>query len=210
MSALTKESAPSKRSATAKIALAVVAAILAIVPYFGFRLVRGLMLLGYVDSAIGTMRVLNGAETQFAKEHPDRGYTCDLSELPRTGDIQRLLSGHGIDNDYAFEIAGCQAPDAPRPNSVYSTIARPLHAGQPAFCSDQSGLLKADYSGSIEKCRANGLPVLAGAPLTNPGLTHRVWPRLANAVTNRLPQASSHVNANAVYNICPNMQNPSS
>ena len=73
--------------------------------------------------------------------------------------VQRLLTGNGIDNGYAFEIAGCQAPDARRPNSAYYTSARPLHPGQPAFCSDESGTLKAEYSGSVEKCRANGLPL---------------------------------------------------
>ena len=162
MSALTKESAPNKRSATGKTALVVAVAVVAVVAYFGFRMMRGLTMLGHVDSAIGGMRVLYGAETQFAKEHPERGYTCNLSELPRSGEVQRLLTGNGIDNGYAFEIAGCQAPDAGKPNSAYYTSARPLHAGQPAFCSDQSGILKADYSGSVDKCRANGLPVLAG------------------------------------------------
>ena len=162
MSALTKETAPNKRSAAGKTALVVAAAVLAVAAYFGFRMMRGLTMLGYVDSAIGRMRVLYGAETQFAKEHPERGYTCNLSELPRSGEVQRLLTGNGIDNGYAFEIAGCQAPDAGKPNSAYYTSARPLHSGQPAFCSDQSGILKADYSGSVDKCRANGLPVLAG------------------------------------------------
>jgi hypothetical protein len=119
----------------------------------------GLMTLGYVDSAIGRMRVLNVAETQFAKEHPERGYTCNLSDLPQSGEVQRLLNGNGINNGYAFEIDGCQSTDAGRPNSAYYTRAQPLHSGQPAFCSDQSGILKADYSGSVEKCRANGLPL---------------------------------------------------
>jgi hypothetical protein len=117
------------------------------------------MMLGYVDAAIGRMRALNDAEVKFAQTHPRVGYTCALSQLPESGEIQRLLTGSGIDNDYAFEIAGCQAPDAAGPNGAYYTTARPLHSGQPAFCSDQSGILKADYGGSVEKCRANGVPL---------------------------------------------------
>jgi len=139
--------------------LVAAAVILAVVVYFGFRMMWGLMMLGYVDSAIGRMRVLYVAENQFAKEHPAHGFTCNLSELPQSEEVQRLLTGNRIDNGYAFEIAGCQAPDAKRPNSAYYTSARPLHSGQPAFCSDQAGILRADYSGSVEKCRVTGLPL---------------------------------------------------
>ncbi len=135
------------------------AVVLAVVGYFGFKMMWGLMMLGYVDSAIGRMRVLNAAETQFAKEHPALGYTCKLSELPSTAEIRRLLAKGSIDNGYAFEITGCHAPEAQMPNSGYYITARPLHSGQPAFCSDQSGIVKADYSGSVERCRSNGVPL---------------------------------------------------
>lgn len=116
-------------------------------------------MLGYVDSAIGRMRALNDAEAKFALTHSRVGYTCELSQLPRSGEVQRLLTGNGTDNGYVFEIAGCQAPEAARPSLNYHTTARPLHSGQPAFCSDQSGILKADYGGAVEKCRADGAPL---------------------------------------------------
>lgn len=103
--------------------------------------------------------MLYNAEAQFAHAHPTLGYTCELSQLPPSEEVKRLIRGNWIDNGYSFEIAGCQAPDAESGNSVYHIIARPLHPGQPAFCSDQSGILKADYSGSVEKCRASGLPL---------------------------------------------------
>jgi hypothetical protein len=105
------------------------------------------------------MRVLSAAETQFAKEHPARGYTCELSDLPQSGEIRRLVAKNGIDNGYVFEMVGCHAPDAQAPNPVYHITARPLHSGQPAFCSDQSGIVKADYGGSVERCRSNGVPL---------------------------------------------------
>jgi hypothetical protein len=144
---------------TRRIALLVVAVVLAVAGYFGFRMMRGLMMLGYVDSAIGRMRVLYVAETQFAKEHPARGHTCELSELPSTAEIRRLVAKNSIDNGYAFEIVGCHAPDAQTPNLAYKITARPLHKRQPAFCSSQSGILKADYDGSVERCQSNGIPL---------------------------------------------------
>jgi hypothetical protein len=159
MSVLGSKTAVSKTSTARKIGFLAVASVLAVVGYFGFRMMWGLMMLGYVDSAILRMRVLNTVETQFAKEHPALGYTCKLSELPATGEIRRLLAKSSIDNGYAFEITGCHAPEAQKPNFGYYTTARPVHSGQPAFCSDQSGVVKADYSGSIERCLSNGVPL---------------------------------------------------
>jgi hypothetical protein len=109
-------------------------------------------MLGEVDSAIGRVRVVSAAEAQFAKEHPELGFTCRLSELPRSEEITRLLAKDQIDNGYAFEIIGCQAAATKKPNSTYYLTARPLHSGQPAFCSDQSGILMSDDGGSVEKC----------------------------------------------------------
>ena len=159
MSVPTSKTAASTTSTARKIGLLAVAAVLAVVGYFGFRMIWGLMMLGYVDSAILRMRVLNTAEAQFAKEHAALGYTCKLSELPSNGEIRRLLAKSSIDNGYAFEITGCHAPEAQKPNFGYCTTARPVHSGQPAFCSDQSGIVKADYSGSVERCRSNGVPL---------------------------------------------------
>jgi len=116
------------------------------------------MMLGYVDSAIGRVRAVVAAETEFAKTHPDIGYTCTISQLPQTELVARLATG-GIDNGYKFGIAGCQALGPQKPNSMYPVTARPLHSGSPAFCSDPSGVLRSDDSGSVERCLATGVPV---------------------------------------------------
>jgi hypothetical protein len=136
--------------------LMVVAAIA--VSIFAFRWMRGLMMLGFVDSAILRVRVISAAETQFAKTHPELGYTCALSQLPRSEGITRLLVQNRIDNGYAFEIIGCQATAPEKPNATYYVAARPLHTGQPAFCSDQSGVVMSDEGGSVEKCIAKRTP----------------------------------------------------
>jgi hypothetical protein len=117
-----------------------------------------MMMLGFVDSAILRVRVISAAETQFAKAHPELGYTCALSQLPRSGEITRLLAQNRIDNGYAFEIIGCQVTAPYKPNGTYYVSARPLHMGQPAFCSDQSGVVMSDEGGSVEKCIAKRTP----------------------------------------------------
>jgi hypothetical protein len=120
---------------------------------------RGLMMLGYVDSAIVRVRTISEAETQFARAHPNFGYNCALSELPRNEGIARVLVQGHIDNGYAFEIVGCEKTELTKPNSTYHVTARPLHSGQPSFCADPSGVLKSDESGSVERCIARGVPL---------------------------------------------------
>jgi hypothetical protein len=109
-----------------RFSLVVVAVALSVFGYLAFRTMRGLMMLGYVDSAIGRVRAVSAAETQFAKAHPELGYACTLSQLPHDEQILRLAKD-GKDNGYVFDILGCQAPEPKKPNSMYHITARPLH-----------------------------------------------------------------------------------
>lgn len=149
---------PVKKTRARTITVAVVAVVIG-VGYFAFRMIWGLMMLGYVDSAIVRMRALSAAEAQFAKAHPELGYTCSFSQLPSTDETVMRMAKSQIVNGYAFDIVGCQAQLAAKPNATYYLTARPLHSGQPAYCSDQSGILKADYDGSVERCRTSGVPL---------------------------------------------------
>lgn len=144
---------------TKALSFAVVIVVVSVLGYFAFRTLRGLMMLGYVDSAVIRLRVISAAEADFRKAHPALGYTCTLSQLPRSDVITRLLAKDRIDNGYVFEIAGCQALGSEKPNSTYRLTARPLHSEQPAFCSDQSGVVKSDATGSTEKCLEKGIPL---------------------------------------------------
>jgi hypothetical protein len=114
------------------------------------------MMLGYVDSAIVRLSAVTAAEDQFRKTHPEEGFICTLSQLPRDEQIVRLVRGRR-DNGYVFDIMGCQLTESKKPNLVYRVTARPLHSGLPAFCSDQSGIIKSDEGGSIEKCLTSGV-----------------------------------------------------
>ena len=137
-------------------ALVVVALVVAVfVSYY----LRGLMMLGYVDSAIVRVRAISEGEAEFARAHPRSGYTCAISELPRNEEISRVVAQGYTDNGYAFGIVGCEKIEVGKPNSIYYITARPLHSGQPAFCSDPSRVLKSDNSGSVERCIAKGVPL---------------------------------------------------
>jgi hypothetical protein len=158
MSTPASKTEATEKSKRRRFALVIVAVALFVLAWFAFKTLRGLMMLGYVDSAIVRVRAVVAAETEFAKAHPDMGYTCAISQLPQDELVARLTR-KGIDNGYAFGIVGCHAHDTREPNSAYHVTARPLHSGLPAFCSDPSGVLRSDDTGSVERCLATGVPV---------------------------------------------------
>jgi hypothetical protein len=145
-------------SAGRRVVLIVTILSLGVLAWMAFRRVRSLMMLGYIDSAIGSLRAIVAAEDQFARTHPEVGYTCVLSQLPREDQIARLAKD-GTDNGYAFNLVGCQSPEPKKPNLTYQIIARPLHSQIPAFCSDLSGVVRFDRVGSVHECMANGVPL---------------------------------------------------
>jgi hypothetical protein len=116
------------------------------------------MRLGYIDSAIGSVRTLVVAETKYAEAHPEVGYTCSMSALPSDEfkTVEQLRNG--TRNGYAFEIIGCHAANGARSSAKYQLMARPLLKGMPAYCSDQSGIVKYEESGSVQKCLESGVP----------------------------------------------------
>jgi hypothetical protein len=120
------------------------------------RYIWPLAKLGYVDSAIGTLRTLVTAEEVFAKKHPARGYSCAFSDLDSDA-MLRALAKSGNRNGYAFDLV-CPAKDRDGIQRAYKVTARPLHTNMPAYCSDQSGVLRYDEKGSPSDCLQNGIP----------------------------------------------------
>jgi hypothetical protein len=112
---------------------------------------RSLLHLGYLDSAFVSVRALAADEARFAGAHPEIGYTCTLSELGNDQLITALTKS-GDWNGYAFELTGCSGLNGVGPNRTYKIAARPLVKGYPVLCTDQSGILKTDDEGSVERC----------------------------------------------------------
>ena len=130
---------------------------LAVCAWIATTYFRGLLRLGYLDSGIGSVRRLVAAETKFAESHPDVGYSCEFSKLDEDQLIAALAKTKTW-NEYEFELSGCNGPNGVGPNRSYRITARPLTSGLPALCSDQSGILKIDYSASVQRCIAGGTP----------------------------------------------------
>jgi hypothetical protein len=128
--------------------------VLVVIVWVAIRHFLRLRELGDVDSAIGTMGTLVNDENKYAQAHPSVGYTCRLTEV--TGNpIMASANRSG----YIFAIDNCMTKAGSGPNTSYTLTARPLHSQTPAFCADESGIVKADYDGSIAHCLQNGQPL---------------------------------------------------
>lgn len=103
-----------------------------------------------------TVRMLGFAETAFARQHPDAGFTCTLSDLAEWSKImgvdQQVLTGNY--NGYRFVLSGCEG----KPAGSFQMIAEPLLGGKgaKAFCTDATGNLRVDDTGRGATCLASG------------------------------------------------------
>ena len=113
-------------------------------------------------SAVSAIRTLTTAETTYAQTYPDLGYTCSLTDLgpgatytsTSAGIIDSVLAG-GHKAGYSFNITNCTGT----PKVTYTTSSVPVQPGSSgvrAFCSDASGVVKYDGSGSSSTCISAG------------------------------------------------------
>ena len=111
------------------------------------------------NSTVSAVRTLNTAEIAYAQAHRESGYTCSLSELSGAWGISRDLA-RGRKNGYVFELQGCTAAKADGPIVKYQVVAYPedlKKAGRPAFCSNESDMIRVARSGSPEDCLRSGV-----------------------------------------------------
>lgn len=97
------------------------------------------------------MRLIIGAQTSYHASHGT--YACNLSGLmgkgQNNGSFADLSTGkHG---GYVYAISGCDA-------TQYKVVAEPEmnDSGQRAFCSDESGALRAASDGKATTCLSSG------------------------------------------------------
>ena len=110
------------------------------------------------SSAVAGVRTLIVAENTYAENHEGGGYTCSLSDLAG----QQLISGplaSGQKNGYVFELLNCRPEATGGSNMKFQVVAHPVTpntTGVRAFCSDESGVIKVDSSGSAQACLESG------------------------------------------------------
>lgn len=124
---------------------------------------------GNEDSAVSALRTLNTAEIAYAQAHRDAGYTCSLRELSSAWGISDELAT-GKKNGYVFALQGCKAEKLNGPVVKYQLVAYPVEAAKqeaPAYCSDQSDVIRVSWNGSGGDCLRGGIE-LKEAEITHP------------------------------------------
>lgn len=124
---------------------------------------------GSETSAVTALRTLNTAEIAYSQAHHDKGYTCTLSDLSGAWGISRQLAT-GKRNGYIFHLQRCSAMKPDGPIVKYQVVAYPEGPGAnggPAYCSDQSDVIRVARNGSGNDCLNAGL-ALSEDELTHP------------------------------------------
>ncbi len=109
-------------------------------------------------SAVGSLRVLNTAEITYDTKHPSVGFACDLRDLGSAGLADKALA-EGLKNGYKFALS-CSSLQGI--NTRYQIVAEPIvlgTTGTRAFCTDNTGVIRFESSGSGTKCLAEGTPI---------------------------------------------------
>lgn len=110
-------------------------------------------------SVVSSVRSLNTAEIAYSQAHKSTGYTCSLSELQQVWGLSSDLAS-GRKNGYIFRIQDCASTRANGPIVKYRLIAYPAApgtAGVPAYCSDESDVIRVAKSGSARACLERGV-----------------------------------------------------
>jgi len=110
-------------------------------------------------SALSTEQVVTYlalAENLFARQHPEKGFTCSFAELE---DAARMMQvDHqvidGTYGGYRFTLSGCQGT----PAGSYQIVAEPvvLTSGAKAFCTDATNNVRVSEDGRGATCLAAG------------------------------------------------------
>jgi len=118
---------------------------------------------GFDASVLNSMRTILTAEITYSATYPTVGFTCTLSELDGFGggepnEHQAMLINSSLASGkrygYTFQLSQCGGT----PPTSFHLTATPIGEayGRRAFCTDQSGAIKASADGNAATCLSSG------------------------------------------------------
>lgn len=112
-------------------------------------------------TAFRAVRMVGLAENIYARQHPEVGYTCGISNLVdvgkgmENGEFYKFMDpdfADGVYNGYRFALTGCDGT----PARTFRVTAEPLNGKGRAYCSDNRNNLRASDDGKAFTCLAQG------------------------------------------------------
>jgi hypothetical protein len=104
----------------------------------------------------GVVAMLAVSESMFARQHPDSGFTCSLSDLAESATLfgvdPQVITG--TYNGYRFALKGCEG----KPAGSFQLTAEPVvpTPGAEAFCTDATQNLRTSQDGRGATCLTAG------------------------------------------------------
>src|SRR5947199_4839333 len=115
----------------------------------------------FQSSPFMAVRMLAFAESSYAQQHPDTGFTCNLADLINDKDAPTSYAGFldpqiatGTANGYRYSISGCEG----NPAEVFHIVAEPLAPGNgaKAYCTNTTNILRTAEDGRGSTCLTAG------------------------------------------------------
>jgi hypothetical protein len=96
------------------------------------------------------------AEANFARMHPETGFTCNLADLAENNGMNldpAIFNGQAY-KEYKFGLSGCQG----KPAETFHLTAEPMipAAGVKAFCTDATHNVRSSDDGRGASCLSSG------------------------------------------------------
>jgi hypothetical protein len=116
--------------------------------------------------AVDSIRNLNLAEHEYATQHPNAGFACDLGYLGEHGSealsrvalVDRILAS-GTKSSYHFDIRCSTGVGRSTAYTITAVPVEPGTTGQYALCTDQSGEIWYSENGSPSDCLVTHKPM---------------------------------------------------
>ena len=97
--------------------------------------------------------MLGFAESSFASQHPEQGFTCSLGDLGETANRMGLQGATtGSYKGYRITLTGCQS----RPSGSFQITAEPIATGGKAYCTDATHNIRVSDDGRASTCLLAG------------------------------------------------------
>ena len=124
--------------------------------------------------ASARVNMIASTEASYLSRHPDRGYSCSLTDLFGKADTAGTQPAPDYaptfagdeSSGYHFSLSGCDGS----PASKFQVTAVPIESdsGMKAFCADESGTVRFDAKGKGDACLSRG-QVLNSTVVSLPG-----------------------------------------